>query len=261
MKLEHWQWETSGGVSTLTLNRPEQSNNINLECLDELRIISEAIMEDSTIRVVILRSAGKHFSVGMDVSVIGQMAGSDFDAYAEHLGRGQKCIDTFESIRQPIITEIRGFCIGAGVILSACADFRISSDRAVFALPEVKRSIGVIMGLDRVTRLVGITAAKRMAMLGENYSAREMLENGFLTEVVPDAELTAATNRLIRKLCLLPPAAVQLNKRIINFEREESLCRAQQFELREQFHLNQTADFREAMQSFTDKRTPRYTGK
>mgnify|MGYP003595845233 CR=1 FL=1 len=74
------------------------------------------------------------------------MVGQKFEDYAAHLSEGQRCIDAFEAIQKPVIARIQGFCIGAGVILAACADFRLSSDRAIYSLPEVQRSIGVIMG-------------------------------------------------------------------------------------------------------------------
>jgi enoyl-CoA hydratase/carnithine racemase len=257
----HWLFSVSGGVATLSLNRPEHGNNINLECLEELRQLSRQIQEDAAIRVVILRSEGRHTSIGMDVSVIGQMAGQQYKPYAEHLGAGQRCIDAFEAISRPIIAEIKGFCIGAGIILAACADFRISTDRAIFALPEVKRSIGVIMGLHRVTRIVGVSAVKRMAMLGENFSARQMLEWGFLTEMVPEEKLATASTNLVRKILSLPPLAVTLNKRIADFSYADFLRQSQEFELRGQYALNQTADFREAIEAFAEKRTPRYQGK
>jgi enoyl-CoA hydratase/carnithine racemase len=257
----HWLFSVSDGVATLSLNRPEHGNNINLECLEELRQLSRQIQEDAAIRVVILRSEGRHTSIGMDVSVIGQMAGQQYEPYAERLGAGQRCIDAFEAISRPIIAEIKGFCIGAGIILAACADFRISTDRAVFALPEVKRSIGVIMGLHRVTRIVGVSAVKRMAMLGENFSARQMLEWGFLTEMVPEEKLATASTNLVRKILSLPPLAVTLNKRIADFSYADFLRQSQEFELREQYALNQTADFREAIEAFAEKRTPRYQGK
>lgn len=257
----HWLFSVSDGVATLSLNRPDHGNNINLECLEELRQLSGQIERDPAVRVVVLRSEGKHSSIGMDVSVIGQMAGQQYEPYAEHLGAGQKCIDAFEAITLPIIAEIKGFCIGAGVILAACADFRISTERAIFALPEVKRSIGVIMGLNRVTRLVGVSAVKRMAMLGENFSAQQMFEWGFLTEIVTEEKLAAASASLVKKILALPPLAVALNKRIADFSYAEFLRQSQEFELREQYALNQTADFREALEAFSQKRPPRYTGK
>jgi len=261
MRVRHWLFSVGDGVATLSLNRPEHGNSINLECLEELRQLSEQIERNPAVRLVVLRSEGKHMSIGMDVAVIAQMANQPYEFYAEHLAAGQKCIDTFEAITRPIIAEIKGFCIGAGVILAACADFRISTDRAVFALPEVKRSIGVIMGLHRVTRLVGVSAVKRMALLGENFSARQLLDWGFLTEIVAEEKLAAASAGLAKKILALPPLAVTLNKRIADFSYSEFLRQSQEFELREQFQLNQTADFREAMASFSEKRTPRYLGK
>jgi enoyl-CoA hydratase/carnithine racemase len=260
MKPVNWLYRVEGRVATLSLNRPDTGNNINLECLAELMSISEAIQSDAGIHAVVLKSEGKHFSVGMDVAVIQQMAGQPFDAYAEHLSAGQRCIDAFEAIQQPIVAEIRGFCIGAGVILAACADFRLSSARAVYSLPEVQRSIGVIMGLGRVTRIIGTAHTKRMAMLGEKFSAAEMQQMGFLTQVVPDEKLSAEVDILLKKILSLPPRAVALNKRIADFAASDALGHSQRFELEQQYHLNQTQDFKEAMQSFFEKRPPRYRG-
>ncbi|AFM12318.1 enoyl-CoA hydratase/isomerase family protein [Turneriella parva] len=260
MPFAHWQFRIADRVATVTLNRPGTGNNINLDCLAELKFISEAIQADASIHAVVLRSEGKHFSVGMDVAVIQQMAGQPFEAYAEHLRAGQRCIDAFEAIQQPIVAEIRGFCIGAGVILAACADFRLSSARAVYSLPEVQRSIGVIMGLGRVTRIMGTANTKRMAMLGEKFSAAEMQQMGFLTQVAPDEKLSAEVDILLKKIMALPPKAVSLNKRIADFASAENLRQSQLFELEQQFHLNQTQDFKEAMQSFFEKRPPRYRG-
>jgi enoyl-CoA hydratase len=257
----HWTCKIERKVATLTLQREESGNNINLECLEELRLLSLDIAADSRVAVVLLRSSGKHFSIGMDVSVIAQMADQDFESYAAHLSAGQRCIDSFEAIGKPIIAEIQGFCIGAGVILAACADFRISSDRAIYSLPEVKRSIGVIMGLCRVTRLIGVAATKQMAMLGENFTAREMSAFGFLNEVVPQESLSATSDRWIRKILALPPQAVALNKQIVDFSYANLLQTSQRFELEQQFFLNQTDDFNEALRSFFEKRPPRYTGK
>ncbi|MFO1526732.1 MAG: enoyl-CoA hydratase/isomerase family protein [Turneriella sp.] len=257
----HWRYEVQDSVARLALNRADYGNSINLDCLAELSTISAAIQADSQIRAVVLSAEGKHFSIGMDVAVIQQMAGQSFADYAKHLGAGQQAIDAFEGITKPIIAKIQGFCIGAGVILSACADFRISSGRAVFSLPEVQRSIGVIMGLNRVTRLIGIANSKRMAMLGEKFSAAEMLQMGFLTSTCEADQLDTAAEKLLGKILALPPQAVSLNKRIADFSYAEYLRRSQQFELEEQYPINQTDDFREAMQSFFEKRPPRYGGK
>ena len=107
----HWQYRVDDRVATVSLNRAETGNNVNLECLDELKTISEQIQGNPGIHAVVLKSEGKHFSVGMDVAVIQQMVGQPFGAYDEHLSAGQRCIDVFEAIDKPIVAEIKGFCI------------------------------------------------------------------------------------------------------------------------------------------------------
>lgn len=261
MAPQHWLYRVENKVATVSLNRPATGNNIHLDCLAELKELSEKIAADADIHAVVLATEGKHFSIGMDVAVIQQMADQNFEDYAEHLSAGQRAIDAFEAIQKPVVAKIQGFCIGAGVILAACADFRVSSDRAIYSLPEVQRSIGVIMGLHRVTRLIGVAHTKRMAMLGEKFSATDMAAMGFLTKVCPAEKLTAEVDILLKKILVLPPQAVSLNKQIVDFSYAEFLRASQRFELEQQYHLNGTADFKEAMQSFFAKRPPRYTGK
>lgn len=261
MQPQHWRFHVAENVATVSLNRPATGNNINLDCLAELKEISQRIQANDEIRAVLLKSEGKHFSIGMDVAVIQQMTGQTFEAYSEHLRAGQLCIDAFEAIQKPIVAEVKGFCIGAGVILAACADFRVSSDHAVYSLPEVQRCIGVIMGLERVTRLIGLAHSKRMAMLGEKFSAIEMQQMGFLTKVSPNEKLKFEVDILLKKIVALPPRAVSLNKRIADFSHSEFLSASQRFELEQQFALNNSTDFREAQAAFFEKRAAIFTGK
>lgn len=261
MAPQHWLFRVENRVATVSLNRAASGNNINLECLAELKELGEKFDTNTGIHAVVLAAEGKHFSIGMDIAVIQQMAEQSFENYAQHLGAGQACIDAFEAIKKPVIAKIHGFCIGAGIILAACADFRLSSDRAIYSLPEVQRSIGVIMGLHRVTRIIGVAHTKRMAMLGEKFSAREMAQMGFLTKVCPGEKLDSEVDILLKKILALPPQAVSLNKQIADFSYAEYLRQSQKFELERQFHLNGTADFQEAMQSFIEKRSAHYTGK
>ncbi len=259
--MNNWLVEKEGHVTRVTLNRAEHLNNFNLETLGELKELSELVQRDNNCWVVVIQAAGKHFSTGMDVEVISQMAEQEEELYREYLRRAQLCIDEFEKIKQPIICKINGFCFGAGIIIAACCDFRLASKKSVFCLPEVKRSIGVIMGTYRVSRICGVANTKEMAMLGDRFNGEKALNYGLLTSVHEPAKLDSAVDSLAEKLCNLPPEAVSLNKQIVDFEYAEYLRRTQDYEIDGQFPLLQSEDFKESMQAFFEKRKPNYKGK
>ncbi|MCB1307114.1 MAG: enoyl-CoA hydratase/isomerase family protein [Leptospiraceae bacterium] len=256
----HWQSELQGEVLNLSLNTDNALNTINIETLRELRKISEQVDADANVRAIILTGNGRHFCAGMDVRVIQQMLDADHLEFARNLREAQQCVDAFEAVQKPVIALIRGFCIGAGMILAACCDFRFADEKAVFSLPEVKRSIGVIMGLQRVTRLMGRTATTEMALLGDKHRTAWMRQNGFLNDRLPGDQLEEVVRRTARKLSILPPRAVRLNKAIIRETDGMDLDSAQKIEIEGQAELLASRDFREAMDSYFDGRPPHYTG-
>ena len=253
--------KTSGGViARLSLNRPDEMNALNYETLDELRDICRQINTTPGIRALILSGTGKHFSAGMDVSIINMLTEATPETYRKNLRESQLCIDALEELKIPTIAAIRGFCIGGGMILSACCDFRLAGTKSVFSLPEVKRSIGVIMGTTRISRLIGIGATKEMAMTGDRFNARDLFRFGFLTRLVEDERLETEALRLARKLSALPPLAVALNKEIIDHTYGRQSREAQDFEIIAQEKILKSADFKEAMDSFFEKRKGIYRG-
>ena len=116
------------------------------------------------------------------------------------------------------------------------------------------------MGTHRVTRLCGVAKTKEMAMLGDKFNAKSALEWGLVNEVSTLHEIDNAVGRWAKKIMNLPPLAVQLNKRIVDFNYQRFLRESQNFEIDEQYHLNRTSDFRESMQAFKEKRAARYSG-
>ena len=233
---------------------------MNAETLYELRDIAAELGANREVRAVIVAGAGKHFSVGLDVNLIRMMVGREADEYRENILKLQECLDAFEALEKPTIAKIRGFCIGGGMILAACCDFRIASERSIFSLPEVKRGIGVIMGAARITRLCGVSVTKELILFGGRHDALDLFEYGFLNDVADEEELDEAAAHLAEKFRNLPPRAVGINKRIINQGLEMSLRASQNLEIDAQAELLDSPDFKEAMDSYFEKRPPRYTG-
>ncbi len=128
--------------------------------------ITQLLAENSDIWVVVVGGTGDCFSAGVDVSLIGNMVGQGEAAYRENLRHAQSFLDAFEALEKPTIADLQGAVIGGGMILALCCDFRIAAENVVFELPEVKRSIGVILGTQRITNTIGIAHTKDMVMLG-----------------------------------------------------------------------------------------------
>ena len=258
--LTHWHWDEDDQVLYLTLARDDGSTRISAETLHELRAITHAANKRDDIWCVVVRSAGKHFSTGVDVRVIGMMLGQTEETYHANLRDMQDCLDQFERISKPTIAQLHGYCLGGGLLLALCCDFRIASDNVMIGLPEVQRSIGVIMGMQRITRIVGIARTKALAMTGDNIDAQTAYEYGLLHQVVPREQLEATVAAFADKFRRLPPKAVALNKHIVDDTHQLDISAAQAYEAQAQYPLLDSDDFREAIASFMEKREPNYTG-
>lgn len=260
MSYQHWQFSVENKIARLLLNRPEQKNRMDGQTLSELQDITEIIANNRNIWAVIIEGAGAQFSSGMDVNLIGAMIGQEYETYKKNLLASQAILDAFEKLEKPTIAKIHGYCLGGGLILALCCDFRIAADNTIFGLPEVKRSIGVIMGTQRITRVAGVSATKEMVMLGENFDAQKGLEYGLVNQVVFAENLEKSVQVFAEKFLHLPPLAVGLCKKII--DEGQFLERAgQDLEIEAQAKLLNSADFQEAIKSFFEKRAPNYQGK
>ena len=161
---KNWLFDQQERIATLTLNRPEYSNNLTLETFQELRAITDHLRSSKDIWAVILEGVGKHFSTGADVNIISSMIDYPQGPFRETLLDMQNCLDDFEALEKPTIAKLRGFCLGGGMILALCCDFRIASQRTVLGFPEVKIGVPVIMGTQRVTRIAGVAKTKELIL-------------------------------------------------------------------------------------------------
>jgi enoyl-CoA hydratase/carnithine racemase len=163
-------------------------------------------------------------------------------------------------LEKPTIAKLHGFCLGGGLILALCCDFRVASQRTVFGLPEVRLGIGVIMGTQRVTRVAGVAATKEMILLGKRFNASAARAYGLVHQVVAPQDLDAAVDALAAKFRSLPPRTVGLSKRIIDQGHNLSLRESQDLEIDAQVEVLYGPDVQEAMGSFLQQRRPRFIG-
>lgn len=257
---EHWQLEIKENVATLTLNRPKDSNSLLPQTFHELAKITEQLAKDKEVWVVVLQGQGVHFSIGIDIEVIRQLLEFDDDSFQEELRTMQLEMDAFEALEKPTIAKLHGFCLGGGITLALCCDFRIASERTIFGFPEVKRGIPVLMGTHRLTRIIGPAAAKELIYLAKLIKANTALDLGMIHKVVPRDDLNRSVEALAGKFMKLPPRTVSAAKRIFQEGYSLSLRDSQELEIDVQAKLMDSSDMREALQSFFENRAPQYKG-
>lgn len=256
---QHWLLEIREKIAYLTLNRPEVKNRLDVTTFAELKEITQLLSQDPQVWAIILQAQGDAFSAGVDVNLIGSLFGLEESTFKAQLKSLQEVLDAFEALEKPTIAALHGAVIGGGMILALCCDFRIAAENTIFGLPEVKRSIGVIMGTQRITRTIGLAHTKELALLGNNIGAERAYHMGLVKEIVPMEQLEAQTIALAKQFLDLPPLAVGLGKKII--QEGMFLPRAgQDLEMDAQVALLKTQDFKEAIASFFEKRKPQYKG-
>jgi 2-oxoglutaroyl-CoA hydrolase len=236
------------------LDRPPY-NVIMMPQRDQLRHVFEALDEDARVRIIVLRSVGKHFSSG------GYIKGF-VEASPEHVSKLAWNIAAPARCSRPVIAANRGYAFGVGFEISLACDFRIASDTAEYALPEQK--LGQIPGSGgsaRLQKIIGITRTKDIVMRSKRIKAQQAYDWGIATELVPDAELEVATDRLVDELRSFSPIAQRTAKKLLNDTEDASLSIAIELEGHCYSRLRQSEDFREGVEAFHDKREPKFTGR
>ncbi|POR50003.1 2-oxoglutaroyl-CoA hydrolase [Bosea psychrotolerans] len=238
----------------IILGRPPM-NVISMPQRDQLRKVFEALDEDDRVRVIVLRAIGENFSSG------GYIKGF-LEASPEHVSRLAWNIAAPARCTKPVIVANRGYAFGVGFEISLACDFRIVSETCQYALPEQK--LGQIPGSGgsaRLQKMVGITRTKDIVMRSKRISGRQAYDWGVATECVPDAELEAATDRLVDELRGFSPIAQRTAKKLLNDTEDSTLAIAIELEGHCYSRLRQSDDFREGVEAFHAKRAPKFSGR
>jgi len=257
-----FRYEQSGsGVATITLDRPERLNALTFEVYAELRDTFAQLARAEDVRAIVLTGAGRGFCSGGDVEdIIGALF--DRDAAALHEFTTMTC-DVILNLRRcgkPVIAAINGVAAGAGAVIAAASDLRIAAEsaRIAFLFPRVGLS-GADMGASwLLPRLVGLSRATEILMLGDFLDAARALEIGLYHRVTPQDRVLPEALALAEKLARGPAAALAATKRALDDEFSMSLEQALEYEARVQAELMEHPDYREAYEAFRAKREPRF---
>ncbi|MFO1106995.1 MAG: enoyl-CoA hydratase [Amaricoccus sp.] len=250
--------EIADRVGLIRLNRPEALNALNALTLDELAAAIGAMDRDPDIGAIILTGSDKAFAAGADIK---EMAGKDFASmYRDDDFTGPS--EAIGRCRTPIIAAVAGWCLGGGCELAMMCDLILAADSARFGQPEI--TLGVIPGMggtQRLTHLVGRSKAMDLCLTGRLMDAAEAERSGLAARVVPAADLLAEARAIATKIASLSPLAVRAAKEAVHRASETSLREGLLFERRLFFGLFATADQKEGMAAFIEKRSPTFQGK
>ena len=253
-------YQTSGGIATITINRPDKLNALNAAVIAELGLAAARAASDPEAGGVILTGAGpKAFAAGAD---IGELASqTPLEAKARSLA-GQQVFRQFEAMRKPVIAAVNGFCLGGGCELAMACHLRVAAETARFGQPEVKLGIGPGYGATvRLPRLVGRGRATELLLTGAMIDAQEAWRIGLVNRVVPAERLLAEATAMMRTMLTMGPLAVATVLEAVDAAQEAGSAEALTLEANHFGLLSSTADTREGMQAFLEKRAPRFTGR
>jgi 2-(1,2-epoxy-1,2-dihydrophenyl)acetyl-CoA isomerase len=262
-------FDKSGGVATLTLNRPDARNALTSALfLDMERMLLE-IAEDADVRVVVLTGAGRGFSAGADLKPVSKVErrrteAPSFpgDAGGDILDRGNRCILRLRTLPKPVLGSINGDAVGIGCSLALATDLRIASDAARLGVVFSRIGLGPDGGASHMLReLVGTAKALELLFTGDLIDADEALRLGLLNRVVASDELADVTGELAERLAQGPPLAYAAAKAAVYESANLPFESLLDFEARRQRSVGRSDDVKEGIRAFLERRKPEFRGR
>jgi len=259
MGYEVIQLHKENGVAIITLNRPPM-NPLNSQVFRELNQAADELQADDSIKAVIITGAGdKAFAAGADITEMVKL--TPIEAYS-FCQASRVALEKIENLKKPVIAAINGLALGGGCELALTCDFRLASDTAKFGQPEI--NLGIIPGAggtQRLSRLIGAAKAKELIFLGDIFDAAAAERLGLVNRVVPVDALLEEAKKLARKLASKPAVAMKMAKEAINTGVNIDISSALTLEIQNVIIAFASADSKEGMGAFMEKRKPNFTDK
>jgi len=256
--------DVTDGVATVTLNRPDAMNSLDVATKELLRDTLQSVAADDAVRCVVITGTGRAFCVGQDLKEhinLLEDGGSDqlFRTVDEHYN---PIVTALVTMPKPVIAKVQGVAAGAGASLTFACDFRILSDRAAYNMAFTGIALSCDTGISwTLPRLIGKAKALELLYFPSTLSAQESLEKGLATQVVPADELDAAVDELAAKLASGPTVAYGAIRRSLATSAGASFEEAAAFESQMMTLTGGTEDHRAAVAAFVAKEKPVFQGR
>jgi enoyl-CoA hydratase/carnithine racemase len=247
--------DDTDGIITVTFTRPDKRNAISAAMFTVLEQAVVDLADDPAQRVLVVTAEGPYFTAGMDIADLGPVAEGAAGRRQYRQQAHHDLFDELEQIEKPIVLAAQGACVGVGVELGVSCDFRLASDGASFALPEIA-NLAVIPGsggISRLTRIVGPHWARWLAMAGQTVDAQQALNIGLVHAMYPAGSFADEVQAFARHLAALPVEAVGLAKIAIDTAASADRRTARQFDRLAQSALFQSADYLGRISAFLDR--------
>ncbi len=254
------RYQFANGVGMITLNRPEVYNALNDEITFELQDALKVVARDETVRAVVLTGEGKAFCSGQDLKASsGQEKRSFLDSLHK---RYNPIIRAIREMPKPVICRLNGVAAGAGCSLALACDVIVASEEATMI--EVFINIGLVPDSGSsyfLPRLVGMAKAFELCSMGNKVKAREAMDMGLITKVVPPDQLDSAVGEYSNYYAQAPTKAIGLIKKMLNKSATSTLDDMLDYEAYCQEIAGNSQDYKEGVAAFLEKRRPKFVGK
>ena len=259
MSYETILYEKSNGVATITLNRPQALNAFTPQMNNELSQALREAERDGEVRCVVLTGSGRAFCAGQDLKGrTREQRGSLGQSLRE---RYNPIILRIRNMEKVVLAAVNGIAAGAGCNLALCCDLRIASEETRFIQAFVRVGLAPDCGGSFfLPRLIGLSKAMELLLLGEPVEAQQALNLGLVAKVFPVKEFAGATRKMAEELAR-GPRSIGLIKRAVNRALKSDLESQLEYEAQLQEIAGRSTDFDEGVQAFLEKRTPEFTGK
>jgi len=248
-----------GPILTLTFNRPQARNAMTWGMYERLHQTCEEVDADDTVRVLVLRGAGgKAFVAGTDISQFTAFETAE-DGLAYERG-GDRRVGRLERVRKPVIAQIQGYAVGGGFGIAAAADIRLATPDARFGAP-IARTLGNCLSMEAYSRyvdLLGPSRLKELIFTARLLSAEEAHAAGFVHEIVAAEEIEARVRALATRIAEHAPITLWVTKEAVRRIQEQRRAHGGEDLIAATYG---SADFREGVRAFLEKRAPRWTGR
>ncbi len=261
------QLERDGAILKVTLNDPDSRNALTSpEQFQEIVSLCEELRHDYSVKVIILTGAGASFCAGGNIKDMrdraGIFAGNPFELRDGYRNGIQRIPTALYNLDIPVVAAINGHAIGAGLDLTCMCDVRIAAEGAKFAESFVK--LGIVPGDGGawlLPRVIGMPKASLMALTGDMIDARQALEYGLVTEVVPREQLEDTALAIAKRIAVNPAHALRLTKRLLREGQHMRLDSLLEMSAAYQSIAHHTEDHEEAVSAFLEKRAPEFKGR